>query len=1333
MSNNSVWNGPRLLVPITVDALVITQIPNTATFSIKPLELANYKKFRNISPELFNGVGELDPGIYLNWALPDGMTKGTVNDEGRVTYPYLPNRWMITRFGTDNRDRAAWVVESDELSDSRSPGGVTGSRYINNKDGAPEVKFIGKVTEVKIDDVVRPGKERLVAWTEKAGDRPLILTATGNSDPLFAAYAGNNSLVFSFIDPVVDSNAHHYSYMVTGWFSNPGYDILHSLPKTDKAWKDKTSWMAAMNRLQWSIGGQAIEDNIDLDNAIAAGKRFLDEQQLTPFTGIVGKLPSQTLCHGLVFDVVWPGMTKSMPNRVPRYDTTSQSVPYVAAANAATDCLAAFMQWQLNYNSSSAKGDDSEVEIILEAFSNKMLPQPGGVLDTPELTNAIREAWFGRLPGGIKWVAQIPPKNGELKPGNNSSEPAELDAVLAREVAALNDLQYAFDDNYRKLITLQKQLYADWLKLNMDKNSQSHVVPKAVLETALARSLAAVQALQAKMPADEAVIKNIEAGLGDRLKAKGGFTLTDKPANDFYRPVDPVLLVNNAKRSFKRGEDIIYSEFDDFLFTRFSGQFITSIKTRPGNGVKVIQATDICPPVTPNPDIPAEFPFLLREACMLDTNFATVIAAKAMANPDVHFIDYVKRQQTLIWNSKFNAPVDQRTLEDLSGFNADDELFRIPSKVGVSKWVQPWTPLYLEWQIGFISAVDTNLSQWEFDGTDFNWKDTLPIPLAGDEKIFSGRSILTPKEAITLQARLKEFINDFEGTIPPDYVPLQDVLNGVGNWDVLSQTLTGFTMKLLQWDIEQFGYQPQDGYAPAIGDEAHGMVLVNNEKNFYPVRAGFVNIQKLWIVDDFGQVYDLMTGFPDQSNNFYPIPGIGVRPGDYEINRQLPNCFQLPPRVVQGSRLNFDFLSAGDDNIFSNQSSQTSPVCGWMLPNHLNSSAMVYDAAGVLIGELMLMGATGAYHAQWVPSPFDGCHADKITNAHLKGVVQGILNSATDQGSANSGKWLKSFMKAIDETLWTVDPMGERSNQSLSILVGRPVAVLRASVGLELYGEPGKNIAWTYSDKNDTGNIGKYNFPVQIGNVELGQDGVMGYYPDNDYSKFISVHNDLSDKDPNPYVLNRFAKLQPNAEPVYITILLDPRGAIHCSTGILPVLKTELPEMYIGKALDEMRIQFKAGPLVVDKKHWWLPLPAGVGQQWSWLQPYQESGGLEWSVIDDLVAANPVPQLSDSPLTLVEGRLKLTGVLGDQLMILFFEADIRQLPYQARAGSSVNLSWASQNAVAASLKIGTGAPVSVPVNQEGYPYVVTKTQELELTITGSDLKTEKLIVKITAI
>ena len=59
---------------------------------------------------------------------------------------------------------------------------------------------------------------------------------------------------------------------------------------------------------------------------------------------------------------------------------------------------------------------------------------------------------------------------------------------------------------------------------------------------------------------------------------------------------------------------------------------------------------------------------------------------------------------------------------------------------------------------------------------------------------------------------------------------------------------------------------------------------------------------------------------------------------------------QLPPRLSQAARVQLRFLQADCDAVASNSSDLTSPICGWVMPNHLDDSLMVFDAAGRGLG-----------------------------------------------------------------------------------------------------------------------------------------------------------------------------------------------------------------------------------------------------------------------------------------------------------------------------------------------------------------------------------------------
>ena len=73
--------------------------------------------------------------------------------------------------------------------------------------------------------------------------------------------------------------------------------------------------------------------------------------------------------------------------------------------------------------------------------------------------------------------------------------------------------------------------------------------------------------------------------------------------------------------------------------------------------------------------------------------------------------------------------------------------------------------------------------------------------------------------------------------------------------------------------------------------------------------------------------------------------------------------------LAQPMRLDFRLLDATSDAIRSNSSDATSPICGWLLPNHLDNSLMVFDAAGQNLGELIEIVKDEGTGVRWDAAP----------------------------------------------------------------------------------------------------------------------------------------------------------------------------------------------------------------------------------------------------------------------------------------------------------------------------------------------------------------------------
>src|SRR6185436_12394440 len=133
----------------------------------------------------------------------------------------------------------------------------------------------------------------------------------------------------------------------------------------------------------------------------------------------------------------------------------------------------------------------------------------------------------------------------------------------------------------------------------------------------------------------------------------------------------------------------------------------------------------------------------------------------------------------------------------------------------------------------------------------------------------------------------------------------------------------------------------------------------------------------------------------------------------------------LPPRLTQASRLLFRWLSAGDDTVEMNTHPATTPICGWVLANHLDNSLWIYDRKGNVYGALILNWDQSQVLWQCAPgSPYFGLDAPSFfnqlgeVNAHLKAFVLTLYGNG---GPANAA-YLKDFMQALDVAATTIEP-----------------------------------------------------------------------------------------------------------------------------------------------------------------------------------------------------------------------------------------------------------------------------------------------------------------------
>ena len=288
----------RLLVPIQVDALPVRVAGGTwADCLMASPDSVDEEEPRSIDllpPPFTDRDGPRARGVYLHWAMPDGLLQldATEDPESEPTPPPLPDRWLVVRLWTAQGDvrrrRAAWVI------DARSGHGPV----------------------------------RLADWRD-ARPPGLPITGLGTGDPGWSAYYDNTEGRFTFYDDLAGA-AGSISYLVCGWYAKDDEDPIGGA--NIRTWD---GFHARLAELGWEADEIQPEDDDEGDarqraTEVAAAESGLEQRHLTldaqgkvvrgsaailddrmrPLGDVYRALehgwPEQVMLHGSVVGIGWP-------------------------------------------------------------------------------------------------------------------------------------------------------------------------------------------------------------------------------------------------------------------------------------------------------------------------------------------------------------------------------------------------------------------------------------------------------------------------------------------------------------------------------------------------------------------------------------------------------------------------------------------------------------------------------------------------------------------------------------------------------------------------------------------------------------------------------------------------------------------------------------------------------------------------------------------------------------------------------------------------------------------------------------------------------------------
>jgi hypothetical protein len=580
-----------------------------------------------------------------------------------------------------------------------------------------------------------------------------------------------------------------------------------------------------------------------------------------------------------------------------------------------------------------------------------------------------------------------------------------------------------------------------------------------------------------------------------------------------------------------------------------------------------------------------------------------------------------------------------------------------PSPIGITAWSQPWVPMWLEWEVE-LTLSDT-LRGWALGAVDLE-----PDPDAGTAPATTttlvGRSLLTTGAARTMAAAVRDFLAAEDalekatggaGEVPDDVEKaLSALADAVENLDLVTATLDGIRLQLL-------GVDARDGFLRQRLDDG---TLVPPVPVGPPqlLAAGAMRVTRARLLDTFGRTLDL------PAVDSAAVPFRNELPGE-------PATVRLRPRLPRAARWMFRLVDAGGgqepaeariDQV--DPAGTVSPVAGFLLPDHLDESLEVFDGPGTPVGELShepIGGRVVWEIAPGRPGPPDagpqfGLAAGQVPLGWLAtGLVAADVKDRNGP-SPSAESALTAALRAIDTTLWTVDTFAGLGSEHVAGLVGRPIAVVRAQLWLELQPEDLLDLsdpARAEERRAAEAALAAEAFPVRLGELTRTDDGLLGFFVDDDFehlhlvdrvvaalAKPAGPEGHLSEEPApieHPYLVAEDTVTIHFGQRLTLTLLMHPAGRVHLTSGVLPRKALELAREWVAPGLARLSPSLRTGPLLIGPDQVRLPKPSVFGAKQVFTR---RTTPATWRD-DPILAATQTALLPDGPSSVQDGYIRV--------------------------------------------------------------------------------------------
>lgn len=1255
--------SPRVLVPIQVDALPVrTEGGTWADCRMTPPVDGTDNHGPDLLATPFAELGaRRDKGVYLHWALPDALTRGVVSaTDPKVAFPAVPDRWLVLRLSAGSLSRRAvrgWVLEAD---------GATPT--VHDLDGWVEASH--------------PDSPSV------AGDTPL--TALGHGDAAWAGYFDNVEGRLAFYDRL-DGIDGPLAYLVCGWHSRHADDPI------GEGLASRSHFEQRLAELRWEVSGADLDaafrytdDKITAAAAVGLPtrearyvadrvgieQRAMLREPLRVFDAVAGaqkadvnalgiadkflarpiSWPEFTLYHGAVVGIGWPGVGLSVaPDGLLGGLVGGPPVAAditVGLGNTSAEALAAML--------GANTGRPEQARLLEAALLGAMneADEPDGAA---RLDARLHSTGFASLPGG-EGTETITERN-PTTPVSHVADPGATKPGVFTQLGPTH---------LRVTESLEKSTRATGFVRASNRVVQTKAAAPTIATGRLDASLKYLDGLGITRPAV--------------VDPSPRTTTVKRALPRFFVPADPVFVLQGAGRSFKHGHDGVHSD-NNRLACRLSGHTVTSLAPRMAANLPAaghVGADDLLERGVGSGSVPQECEDLLRELALLDPGSADVAVRATSRGVDrlatrarVDLARVYAVEQVAWWVSR-DPRRDVAPLIAASGFTG-----MLPSPMAISPPSLPWVPLHLDWEIELLPQAD--FTDWALHEIDFDAvPERLPTVGAAAAQTLTGRALLTGGAAKTAAAAVRQVVEAAQRSGGSQSLPVGKTITHYSNQGrLLALEVNGLKagakraaashqddldhladeldrMDVLVGALDRFNTLLRAGLT-ADGTTAPAKDTAV-PAGFSALRAGFMRVKRLRLVDCFGQVLDLLGS--DAQTDLDMAKLVRSEPLTVAARTDL---VELAPRFTAPSRLWFRFVSATDDTVEATDA--VSPVCGYVLPNHLDGDLQFYADDGAGLGAVRVEAGTGIVweDAPGRPTTVGKLPAHAMDNATLAGVAQGLLDWGIADASPDAPATdtaLSSLLRTIDATLWSVDPFAHVGEEHLALLVGHPVAVLRGSLRLEV------------DEPVTPGLVHGLRVPVRIGALAHWQDGLLAYFVDDDYTRLYLPDPACADfarpigpgegfqqqasatsgyynqfaadlgvvADPgatpvdHPYVDTSGVLWVQPGQQVKLTMLMEPHAVVHATTGYLPRKEIGMRREWVATGLAHLAPVFRFGPVLVDPKTIRMPVASNLHGTWSWSHRADATTWLDQPVTNSTADA----QLPANPSAGQEGWLTLS-------------------------------------------------------------------------------------------